>query len=227
MYYIIRIILVVVILLAAFFAEKQFFKKQIAKGKQYTYRKARAISFPFRLFVLLIQFLIFFIPFEAPFMHFGSVEDALRYKWIDPKDAVIHYEDDCAFAVKGSYEIFAFDKDDKGFGFVNYHAEKQKYYAYDARSDNDSILYLAAVYHKTADKTFYLLGLGIKEYQDDLMKTDCLDFNFLTKTTSNTYFIINQCYAVNKGNPVLELHTKYGDQQKSFTPKVGIYVNEG
>jgi len=223
MYYIIRIILFVVLLLACFYTERTFFKKQIAKGKQYTMRKARTISITFRLSFLLLQCLIFHIPFEAPFLHFGSVEDALKYKWINPKDVVIHSEDDCAFAVKGSYEIFAFDKDDKGYGFVNYHADKQKYYASDMSPDNKAIVYLSAVYQKTAEKTFYLLGLETNEYQDDLLDCDRLDFDYLSKAKSNTVFI-DQVYAVKDGKPEQDIHIQYGDQQKTFTTKLGLYI---
>ena len=125
MYYLIRIIFIFVLVSTTIFAEIIYLRKQVKKGKQYTRRRLRIISLTLRFSVLFIA-LLSFIPFEAPFLHFDSVEDALRYKWIDPENITVHYEDDCAFAVKRTYEIYAFDKDENGFGFVNYHSTEHK-----------------------------------------------------------------------------------------------------
>ena len=223
MYYVIRIILIVVLLSAVFFVERQYFRKQTIKDKQYTKRKVKAISLSFRWSALSVCCLILFIPFEAPFIHFDSVEDSLSYKWINPKEVVVHYEDDCAFAVRGTYEIFAFDKDDKGFGFVNYHSSKQKYYASDASVDNHSIYNLYSVYQKTANKTFYLLDLGTDKYQEELFECDDLDFEYFAKINAGISSM-NQVYAVNTSKPIQKILVRYDDRQKTFTTNRGLYI---
>ena len=148
---------------------------------------------------------------------YARVLDALGYK------AVVHYEDDCAFAVRGTYEIFAFDKDDKGFGFVNYHSSKQKYYASDASVDNKSIYNLYSVYQKTANKTFYLLDLGTDKYQEELFECDDLDFEYFAKINAGISSM-NQVYAVNTSKPIQKILVRYDDRQKTFTTNRGLYI---
>jgi len=150
MYYIIRIVFISIFFLITLFVERHCFKRQVSKGKQYTSQKLRALIISIRFFALLVSVLVFWIPFEAPFLHFDSVEDSLSYKWIDSRDITVHVEKDCAFAVRGTYEIFAFSKSEKGFSFVNYNSTKCKYYATDENIDNRSIYNLYSVYQKSA-----------------------------------------------------------------------------
>ena len=157
MYYLIRIIFLVIFVLTTLLAEIIYLRKQVKKGKRYTMRKVVVIGLAVGVFTLFITSLSF-IPFEAPFLRFDSVEDALRYKWIDPENITVHYEDDCAFAVKRTYEIYAFDKDENGFGFVNYHSTEHRYHLADYSVDSKNIGTLYSVYHKKANKTFYQIG---------------------------------------------------------------------
>lgn len=215
------------------FIERHYFKRQVSKGKQYTSRKLRALIFSIRLFVLLVSVLLFLFPFEAPFLHFNSIEDSLRYKWIDSKDITVHVEKDCAFAVRGTYEIFAFGRSEKGFSFVNYNSTKCKYYASNENIDNSSIYNLYSVYQKSANKTFYLLDLGISEYQEELFESDNLDFNNLAHPDSKNNMFnkapivgsLYQLFAINNGEPIPEINVRYNDQHKSFTKKIGLYIN--
>lgn len=229
MFYIIRIIFIIILALTAWFVTRQYIKrvkKIVAKGEKYSKRKFYAIYLSISLSAILLSVLSF-IPFEGAFIRFDSIEDSLKYKWIDTQYLTIHYEDDCAFAVRGTYEIYTFDKNDDGFGFVNYNSTKHEY-----REPNDDDLnikfhYAYSVYQKDVNKTFYLLNYSSKERKDDLIHSDHIDLEYfahpLYQNNNLGWFgyspvigSVYQEYAVAEGEPLASFDVIFDGSLKTF-----------
>ncbi len=219
MFYIIRIIFIVFVVLPLGFIVIKHFRKQVAKGKKYTKLQYYVIVYSIMLSVFLLSALSF-IPFEASFIRFDSVEESLKYKWIDTKDITIHYEDDCAFAVRGRRDLYSFDKNDDGYSFVNYHSKKHHYHVY----DDDMYLDLYSMYQKDDNKTFYLLNYRKRDYQEGYIDCESLDFNYFAQPeyelkefdyfTNNS--IVYQEYAICDGEPLETINLRYGDLQETL-----------
>lgn len=224
MFYLFRIIFIVVLFLVVEFAFFKYIKRQVANGKKYTKQKILLIALCLHLPIVLLSFASF-IPFEGAFLRFDSVEDSLNYKWIDMQYVTVHYEDNFAIAVKGDDEIYTFDKNDEGFGLVNYHLVTHKYLEPDDSLENQSISHLYSVYHKTADKTFYLLNYATKEYQEDVIDSDNINLKYFahplfTKSEFGYVHIIGSVYQVfdvTDDKPLQEIHVRYKEQYKTFT----------
>ncbi len=226
MFYIIRIIFIVIVVLPLGLIEIEHFRRQIAKGKKYTKLRYYVIIYSITLSVFLLSALSF-IPFEASFIRFDTVEDALKYKWIDTKNITVHYEDDCAFAARGLRDLYAFDKNNDGFGFVNNHAKKEIYHNY-AVEDN-IYLDLHAVYQKDDNKTFYVLNYYNKDYQEGFIDCESLDFNYFAEPEYDfknlDLYTKYQKYAVCDGEPLKIIKLKYGDLQETLVIGNKIVIN--
>ena len=226
MFYIIRKIFIIILALTAWFVTRQYIKrvkKIVAKGEKYTKRKFYAIYLSIFLFAFLLSALSF-IPFEGAFIRFDSVEDSLKYKWIDTQYLTIHYEDDCAFAVKGCTEFYAFDKDNEGFGLLNYHSVTHLYNEPPRNAINHNMFNLYSVYHKTTDKTFYLLNNGMRSYSIDFNDNNS-NFTYFAQplyTKSDLGYTpiigeVYQYYAVDDGQPLEKVSFMINGQLETFT----------
>lgn len=235
MFYVIRIVLIIILVLSARFAIRRFIKKSTAKGKVYTKRQLFVVILSIELFVLLLSALSF-IPFEASFIRFDTVEDALKYKWIDTQYLTIHYEDDCAFAVRGTTEIYAFDRNEDGFGFVNHHSKK---FTYREIYDNDlsfSVLNTYSVYQKDANKTFYLLNYQSGDRKEDVIQSDVIDLKYFAHPLyqknnfgwfgyTNVFGSVYQDYDVATGEPLEIFDVSFEGISKTFVvkkPSMGV-----
>ena len=219
MFYIIRIIFIVIVVLPLGLIEIEQFRRQIAKGKKYTKPRYYVIIYSITLSVFLLSALSF-IPFEASFIRFDTVEDALKYKWIDTQYFTIHYEDDCAFAVRGTSEIYALDRDENGFGFVNYNSKRYKYYVSDYELSNN-VYDPCCVYHKNTNKTFYLVSYGHDDTPKVITDNGNIDLVYFTKPETSDYgrlpiFFLTQEYAVCEGEPSEAIILRYGDLQETL-----------
>lgn len=97
-------------------------KKSVLTKKRYNLIKIIGIA------CVLIITGISFIPFEAPFVRFDIPQESLKYLWVDTKDIVVCESDNGAFIVKlGKEEIFSVTKEEKGYGYLNYHSKKELY----------------------------------------------------------------------------------------------------
>ena len=238
MFYVIRIVLIIILVLSARFAIRRYIKrvkKTVAKGEKYTKRKFYAIYLSIPLSAILLSALSF-IPFEASFIRFDTVEDALKYKWIDTQYLTIHYEDDCAFAVRGTTEIYAFDRNEDGFGLVNHHSKK---FTYREIYDNDlsfSVLNTYAVYQKDANKTFYLLNYQSGDRKEDVIQSDVIDLKYFAHPLyeknnygwfgyTNVFGSVYQDYDVATGEPLEIFDVSFEGISKTFVlkkPSMGV-----
>lgn len=223
MFYIIRIIFFCVIFFLLSFLFFLFLKKGVKRGKKYSKKELRTYSMIYIGAVLLLT-AVSFLPFESPFIRFDTVEESLQYKWISADDITVYSDDDCAFAVKGTYEIYSFVKDDRGYSYVNYQSKLITYRMPDFSEYNRSIHKLYAVYNKALDKTFYLLNVGYGEYPNDVVICESINFEYFaqplfTKTFLGYTPILGIAYqycSVTDGEPIQELIVEYDGQIKTF-----------
>lgn len=223
MYYLIRIVFVILVLAILLLGVRAFLKKQVENGKKLS-KKYLVTTVIIVVALFLAVELLCFIPFEASFIQFNSIEDSLKYKWINSDEITIHDENDCTFAVKGMFDLYSFEKINDKYGFVNYHSKINKYKMPDINSYNSDIHNLYSAYNQTANKTFYLLNIGARDYQDDMIICNELNFDYFAqpKTTRNMFGYtpilgtVYQIYAITDGEPVDVIHVEMNGQKKTF-----------
>ena len=224
MFYIIRIVFVILVTVVLLLGLIAFLKKQVKKRKTLS-KKYKVTTVIIVVALFLAAELLCFIPFEASFIRFNSIEDSLKYKWINSDDFTIHEENDCAFAVKGMFDLYSFEKINDQYSFVNYHSKINTYKMPDVSSDNRGILQLFSAFNKTANKTFYLLNIGAREYQDGMVICNELNFEYFAqpKITRGMFGYtpilssVYQVYAITEGEPVDVIHVEKDGQTKTFT----------
>ena len=94
----------------------------------------------------------------------------------------------------------------------------------DRGAGNRKIHGLYTAYNKEANKTFYLLNLGVDEFKDILFVCDSIHFEYFAKPTFRTTafgyspLIGSECqvYAVADGEPIREISAEYDGQHKTF-----------
>ena len=223
MFYIIRIVFVILVTVVLLLGLIAFLKKQVKKRKTLS-KKYKVTTVIIVVALFLAAELLCFIPFEASFLRFDSIEDSLEYKWINSDDFTIHEENDCAFAVKGVFDLYSFEKINDKYSLVNYHSKINRYKMPDDSSYNSGIRNLYSAYNKTANKTFYLLNISPREYQDGIVICNELNFEYFAqpKITRGMFGYtpilgtLYQVYAITDGEPVDVIHVEKNGQTKTF-----------
>ena len=223
MFYIIRIVFVILVTVVLLLGLIAFLKKQVKKRKTLS-KKYKVTTVIIVVALFLAAELLCFIPFEASFLRFDSIEDSLEYKWINSDDFTIHEENDFAFAVKGVFDLYSFEKINDKYSLVNYHSKINRYKMPDDSSYNSGIRNLYSAYNKTANKTFYLLNISPREYQDGIVICNELNFEYFAqpKITRGMFGYtpilgtLYQVYAITDGEPVDVIHVEMNGQTKTF-----------
>lgn len=119
------------------------------------------------VFVLLFVFLSLLLllckyPFEAKYMTFSSVEDALSYIFIDTDDISVSDYDDCVFVIDKEYQLYSLTKIQDKYSFVDYGCDDYFY-----KADGCLVDRCKAKYNSLTDKTFYTVVVDTDKKPQD------------------------------------------------------------
>ena len=125
---------------------------------------------------------------------------------------------------KGVFDLYSFEKINDKYSLVNYHSKINRYKMPDDSSYNSGIRNLYSAYNKTANKTFYLLNISPREYQDGIVICNELNFEYFArpKITRGMFGYtpilgtLYQVYAITDGEPVDVIHVEMNGQTKTF-----------
>ena len=178
-------------------------KKSVLTKKRYNLIKIIGIA------CVLVVTGISFIPFEAPFVRFDTPQEALKYRWIDTEDTVVCESDYGAFIVKpDNEEIFSVAKDEKGYGYLNYHSKKELYIYPHYNQFNTTGDFIYSCNNQSTNETIYLVYF-YKKIDDniniDLYKIICDDVEMERIPYITTFGSLDEfCYYIIDENPPKE-----------------------